>query len=285
MKNLKKLVKRFIPESILAYRYSYLQLKRRKVLKFEVHVTDHCNLNCKGCDHFSPLAEENYLNVDFFERDCARISILTKGQVQSVTLLGGEPLLHPRLTDLFSIIRKYFDNTSVNILTNGTLLLQQTDDFWTSCKKYNIKINITRYPIKIDHNKIESLAKQYSVDLGYTGGLIKEMWRIPFDINGVQNVKYNFKKCFRANVCIFLQDGKLYTCPMIPCIKHFNKYFNQDLHVSENDYLDIYRVKSIDEIFDFLCKPIPFCRYCNYKEAVMGGIKWSISKKDISEWT
>lgn len=28
-------------------------------LQFEVHVTEHCNLNCRQCAHFSPLAKAN----------------------------------------------------------------------------------------------------------------------------------------------------------------------------------------------------------------------------------
>ena len=27
----------------------------------EVHLAEHCNLNCKGCSHFSPLAEKEFI--------------------------------------------------------------------------------------------------------------------------------------------------------------------------------------------------------------------------------
>jgi hypothetical protein len=56
-----------------------------------------------------------------------------------------------------------------------------------------------------------------------------------------------------------------------------------DLQIDEKDYIDIYKIKSIDEVFEFLCKPIPFCRYCNTKEPVYG-IDWAVSKKEITEW-
>jgi MoaA/NifB/PqqE/SkfB family radical SAM enzyme len=249
-----------------------------------VHVADHCNLNCKGCDHFSPIADENYLDIDNFKRDCERIAVLTKNRVALIKLLGGEPLLHPHIIDILDITRTYFKNSHIIILTNGVLLLKQSKEFWESCKKNNIGINISSYPIIIDRASIEHLAKTHNVVLEYVGGQVKEMWRIPFDINGKQDIDFNIKKCFRFNKCIFLQDGKLYTCPMIPCIKHFNKYFNKNLEVTERDYIDIYKARSIREILKFLCKPVPFCRYCNFKEAITGGIKWSFSKKDISEW-
>ena len=28
-----------------------------KLIRFTIHLADHCNLNCVGCNHFSPLAE------------------------------------------------------------------------------------------------------------------------------------------------------------------------------------------------------------------------------------
>jgi len=40
----------------------------------------------------------------------------------------------------------------------------------------------------------------------------------------------------------------------------------------------------MDEILDYLCKPIPFCRYCDWRR-LKTGVKWSVSKKEISEWT
>jgi hypothetical protein len=57
-------------------------------------------------------------------------------------------------------------------------------------------------------------------------------------IDGNQDYGENFRKCFRSNVCIFLDDGKLYTCRVVPNIKHFNKYFGKKLVVSEKDYIN-----------------------------------------------
>jgi ABC-2 type transport system ATP-binding protein len=51
-------------------------------LSFEIHLTEHCNLNCKGCFHFSCIAEEEYLTKEEFERDISRISELSKGVVK-----------------------------------------------------------------------------------------------------------------------------------------------------------------------------------------------------------
>ena len=44
-------------------------VQKNKILKstglmFEVHLVDHCNLNCKGCSHFSPVSEKKFVDVE-----------------------------------------------------------------------------------------------------------------------------------------------------------------------------------------------------------------------------
>jgi hypothetical protein len=104
-----------------------------------------------------------------------------------------------------------------------------------------------------------------------------------FDLSGKQNVKQNFKLCYMSNECIQLYNGKLYTCATVSYVDFFNEKFKQNLKVSSDDYIDIYKAKNKDEILNFLSKPIPFCRYCDIKKT-KHGIKWEITKKEIGEW-
>ncbi|MDR2842710.1 MAG: radical SAM protein [Spirochaetaceae bacterium] len=285
-------IKKLIPENSKLYRSLYffgykltakMRLKRRTLLRVDIHITDHCNLNCKCCDNFSPIADEKYLEIDAFERDLKRISELTNGKIEDICLLGGEPLLHPHITQFFDIARTYFKNGTISIITNGILLAKQNEEFWQSCKKNNIAITITKYPIRLPLDKIKEAAKKYSVKLET---MYEESERgffcRPLDVAGLQNAKNSFKVCYYSNRCIHLRYGKI-ACPTVAYINYFNSYFNQNLQVTENDYIDIYKVDTIDEIFEFLCKPIPFCKYCNFKAMTFGN-KWAVSKKQISEW-
>ena len=81
----------------------------RDTLRFEIHLCDHCNLNCKGCGHFSPLAQKRFLDPAVFERDCRQLSKLSNRKIELIDLMGGEPLLHPHITtiDLFTNHAKY----------------------------------------------------------------------------------------------------------------------------------------------------------------------------------
>jgi DNA-directed RNA polymerase subunit N (RpoN/RPB10) len=169
------------------------------------------------------------------------------------------------------------------------LLAKQPDSFWESCKKNNIDIEITKYPISLDFEKIKLVAKSHEITLIYrdsTDKIVKSFNLLPMDIDGTQNIKDSFRLCFESNkdACVSLHNGRLYTCGKPNAAASFNAYFKTDLEESESDSIDIYKADGIDEILDFLRKPIPFCRYCNRRDVVTH-IPWHTSKKDISEWT
>ncbi|MDR1362728.1 MAG: 4Fe-4S cluster-binding domain-containing protein [Spirochaetaceae bacterium] len=89
------------------YRY-FLSVKRTqklKTLKFGVMLAEHCNLNCAGCGTYSPLAKEKFYDVAAFRNDCKRLSDLTGVKIDNISFAGGEPLLHPQITDFFDIAR------------------------------------------------------------------------------------------------------------------------------------------------------------------------------------
>ena len=79
------------------------KLVPRSMLFFDVEVTQHCNLNCKGCDSLAPLAGEEYLTIEECEKDLRRLSEVSGGIVEHINILGGEPLLHPYIDQFLSL--------------------------------------------------------------------------------------------------------------------------------------------------------------------------------------
>jgi ABC-2 type transport system ATP-binding protein len=88
--------------------------EKRNSLRFEVHVTEHCNLNCKSCGHMSPLAKAEFLDLGTYSKDVERLSYLCGGKVELVDLMGGEPLLHPQLSEIASVTREFFEG-NINV--------------------------------------------------------------------------------------------------------------------------------------------------------------------------
>ena len=99
---------------------------------------------------------------------------------------------------------------------------------------------------------------------------------------GNRDENHSFLKCHNANACCAVRNGKIYACSRIDKIRHMNNYFGKEFNVSKRDWLDIYKVESLEEIMDFLSKPYPFCRYCNPFKTTE--VEWEQSKKIEEEW-
>ncbi len=259
----------------------------RTEISFEVALAEHCNLRCAGCDHFSPIAEPEFADIKEFERDLSRLSELFNGQAQEIHLLGGEPLLNPDIVLFLQAARKSFSQSVIDITTNGLLLKQMSEEFWTACRENKIVIRPTKYPVSLDYDALEKLAAEHNVEYHYfgnTANVIKTLNKYPLDINGMQDARRSFRLCYRANKCIYLQHGRLYTCTVAPTIRHLNKRFGLKLMESPENSIDIYSAKSAQEIVEFLARPIPFCKYC-MPEKVQNGLVWRQSEGDLLEWT
>lgn len=255
-------------------------------LKFAFSLATHCNLNCKGCAHFSPLSGEEFPDFAEAERDFARLGELFHGRCQSVSLMGGEPLLNPQIEDYCRMARKYFPIGDVQVITNGILLMKMPDSFYQTCKEAKISIHVTPYPIKLDHESILKRCKRYGVPYHFYWDETSkdEFFRYVIDEKGCQDTVQNFIQCGNANYCLFLYKGRMYPCGAGAHFRVFNEYYNAGMELNEQDSVDIYKVRGDWELLMELAKPVPMCRYC-----VMSGRKetftWGHSKKDKKEWT
>lgn len=256
----------------------------RTTLFFDVIAAEHCNLNCKGCGSMAPLAEKKFLNLEIYENDLKRLSELSGGIMHHINILGGEPLLHPEIKKIIILTRHYFNYGNIYLVTNRILLPQMDDEFWVICKENNVIVAPTKYPIKVDYDAMEKKADEFQVKYKYYGNVDKYGWdHTIIDIDGNRNEHTSFMWCDNANMCPTLMEGKIFPCPKPRNCETFNKAFDTNLCLMDSDYIDIYKIDSLKEIYDFLAKPIPFCRYCNM--FAKKKTNWGISKKEITEWT
>lgn len=266
---------------------------------FEVPLTDHCNLNCAYCSHFSPLADEAFLDIEEYERDISRLEVLFNGQAAGVSLVGGEPLINKDIVKFIEVTRKhlhhpceqYDGGIGLNIVTNGLLLPKMGEDFWEACRKHRVGIQITRYPINFDYDAAMNLCKEKGVFARWMNETdeaynikTKMMHKLRLDLEGKQSITGSFLICKNANTCIMLRHGKLYTCTTAACAHIIKKRFNLDIELSPDDGVDIYTAKSDFEIMERLARPIPFCKYCNMY-ATEYNHTYRASNRTLDEWT
>lgn len=92
MNEVKQFIKKFIPlpskkgEDLYKLTIDKMaEIEARKtpkaMLDYEVQLVEHCNLNCKYCAHFCPVAPESFLDVNEYEKDCKRLSELFDKEV------------------------------------------------------------------------------------------------------------------------------------------------------------------------------------------------------------
>lgn len=266
-----KNVKKFIPQ---------------QKLSFQFDTVSHCNINCKCCDHFCPIAKKEFIDIDLLKKDLHRLFELSnQGElIQQIKISGGEPLLHPMIQEIIIYIRGLFPKADVWLLTNGLKLQSADDTFFSVLHDNNVVVAITKYPINIDYELIDSKLRKNNVKVFYWNKTaLKKMNQYRLDIEGKQNPIQMFAHCHRPISCITLKNGRLYPCTLCPNADKFNEFFNKNLVISDKDSISIYDSNNFDEILKFLSKPIPFCKYCNIDGTVLG-IDYEKSNKEITEW-
>lgn len=279
---MREIVRDEVQAEVLQSIYAYSRLIPQPFLsQFEVHIVDHCNLRCRSCSNFSSIAEECFADISVFERDMERMAHLTAGEVGTIFLLGGEPLLHPQLLEFCLLARKYFSSAKIEVVTNGVLLGKMDEKFWRQCKLHNITVAYSPYPGL--GRELPKKAEELGAVSRMPGRQVEFFWRLPLDLKGEQNAAASFLGCHQANHCVSLRQGRLYTCAVIPNIHSFNNRFDANLRVSGRDFIDIHSAASLEEILSFLAKPTPFCRYCAVRERSYD-LPWSQGDRQISEW-
>jgi organic radical activating enzyme len=106
----------------------------------EIVASDHCNLTCRQCNHASPIVAKWNLDPEDAFRDLALLARWYRPR--RVKVIGGEPLLNPRVGEVIAAVRKSGITPRVVLITNGVLLRRLPLDAWRSLDE----IEISMYP-------------------------------------------------------------------------------------------------------------------------------------------
>lgn len=263
------------------------RVTRKNNYHIECNIDKHCNLNCKGCDHFAPVAEPELLSPEAFARDMAEIHRLyADKEGGEFHLLGGEPTLHPEIVEFMRITRESLPKAKVIVDTNGTLLRRMSESFYEACRQYDVTISVTRYPIDVDYDALGKWIRKKGISYEYLGSSEggRTLWKFPLDLTGSQNPSEMFHLCRNANTCWTLEKGRLYTCSIGPNMPVFERRFHKGIKLTDEDGIDIYKARDAEEIAAYLASPMPCCRYCDVKRRTYDH-KWEVSRKSMNEWT
>ena len=256
---------------------------RHMPLRLEFVVTDYCNLNCKGCTHYSPLAAKEFEPLERLESTIAHLGRVCRGEVDSVYLIGGETLLYPQLIEAMHILRRNFPApVKAYIFTNGIALPKMSDDFWAAARDLGFIMAITRYPIKIDYDKIIEQCRAKGIETEVFGdrSMANSFFRFGLDPHKGQNARISHFKCYNRG-CVSIVGDKLYPCSISACVGHLNKACGTSFEHVEGDWLDVASITGAKEIRRLRDRPVPFCGYCVNPPAT---VAYGPSKRQASEW-
>lgn len=245
----------------------------------EYHLTNHCNLNCKGCAHFAPLADPWFADIEQFRNDLQKLA--NKVIVDELVLFGGEPLLHPQVKEFCEIARQILPNAEISILTNGIDLLKSLVKLKDVFVKNNITVDITCYPIAVNYKMTLKMLKVFGIKYKIYNDLepIKTLRKHRLSHKKKEN---NWDCLMIESKSIQLKDGKLYLCPIQAYVDIFNKYFGENFMVDDTDVLVLTEDITAEDILNMYYNKNEFCKYC--REPIEGN-KYSTSRKEKQEWT
>lgn len=240
----------------------------------EIHLTDHCNLNCVGCSHFSNIAKPYFKNYIEFVAEMTELS--EKFDVKVLRLMGGEPLLHPDCMKFCSTARSIFPHAQIVLVTNGILLnkvdvnLLNENNIVVCLSNYNLNLNTPQF------FGIKNTQTHYK----------SELYNISLDLDGKQDREEAFRNCdLHTHHWNFYKDGRLYACCVAPNIHIFLEHFGIEWQYKEDEIGISVFDHTPEEILEFLNNSTPLCRYCNTIARSKSKVRHCKSKGEIEEWT
>lgn len=251
-------------------------------LEIEIHLAEHCNLNCVSCLHYSPIAKPAYPDIRRLEKNLAELSKVQKW-FHTVRLLGGEPLLNPDISKILNITREHMNKARIELVTNGILLQSHKlpSDFWETCRKNDIVIAISKYPIGLDYEKIKKICEANNCIFQIFGDRIGNDGFCAYKLEPL-TYKKNFLKyiCCSNRRCLQLVDDQIFPCSVSAYVNHINDKFGYNFRHKENDTIKIKDINLLKLLW-FMSYAKPFCAYCTPRSP---GFPWRQSKLESSEW-
>lgn len=235
----------------------------------EMHIMDACNLNCRGCAHYSPIFEREIPDFDDRIRDVK----LLKEKFDAILkffILGGEPFLNPEVGKYAQAIREILPDSDIIIVSNGLLIPSAPQDVLKAIKDAGASIEISEY--EPTHRMIDDIKKTLD-EAGITCVMreldSKQKFNLPLSLK-----EHEEKYCI-SDGCISIWNGKIARCPQVMYIEHFNKHFDTSFPTS--GVLDLRNCPERGELKRQLEKDVPLCKYCAKNE-----VKWGICGKKAS---
>lgn len=203
-----------------------MDMNRVSVVNLEMNVAFGCNLKCEYCTHLGrfmkgtvPLVELLY----WYETWNKKI------RPQNVRIMGGEPLLHPDLESIIYETRNFWDDSNVELITNGLLLPKMKSSIFVALKEIGAEVRVSQHFDDPYFNRILDagikILRRHNIryDISRSNWYWMKCYRID-DHGNARPYQSDPQKawdiCYVQNKCTTLIDNKLYRCPQLGCFAY-----------------------------------------------------------------
>lgn len=180
----------------------------------ETNITTACQNTCVGCNHFIPMQKPRHMKVDAIARDLENIGRIAF--IERYALIGGEPLLHPKIDEILALAKASHAIGLVEVWTNGLAIKRMSEIFWQLVDE----IDLTLYPGKpVDLEWIEAKCAETFTRL-VVKHAAQDFTRLAYKRHASDvEARQIHAGCWYRTYTRVLDDGVLYRCctsPFIP---------------------------------------------------------------------
>ena len=246
----------------------------------EYHVADHCNLNCKACEHYAPLVKTPiFTDYEQFKKDLFQLKTFIS-DIGMIRIMGGEPLLNNELKKFILLTRHLYPDSVIQVVTNALLLEKMDDELFYLMKQLKVMFWISYYPpMEKKMEWIHSFLDSKGVEHGISPKM--DYFTMKQNLNGNSDAANVFYSCFQAH-CNNIYDGKIAACFLPFTTKYFNEQFGYNLPM--DGAVDLYDPTLTTEKLKLaLFTPFERCKFCN---SYSTKIDWTQASKEptLSDW-
>jgi GTP 3',8-cyclase len=176
-------------------------------------------------------------------------------------LVGGEPLLHPKLVECLEIARESGMAEIVSVTTNGFLLPRMPQRFWELLDAITISV----YPAPVLPEAVRELVEKkariygFSVNWKHQNEFVDMDRETPAEDSSITREVYD--GCWLRRRCHILSRGRFYTCTRPP---HFQALPGMKRDFSDDGILLSEDANLAEMIREYLTRPEPLqaCQLC-----------------------
>jgi len=240
--------------------YQFSPYKNRdELFSLSVHVSASCNLNCAHCSSMCGLQtihKKIDLNTTF--KSIQRLNRLFNSII-NIQIIGGEPLLCPELLDFLHAVRNCYPLSKIEIITNGTLLLQRETEFYERISQDNISISISYYPVLSNSiDEINNLLKSKKIDYSISNKIM-HFYKF-YNLSGDSDPLSTYYNCQSIQYCkngLTLLEDYLYPCVAPIALERAG------LILSSQYGINLTSNVTKNDIIQLLCTPMNICSFCH----------------------